>query len=242
MGLSHNLRTPRTVLAVGAHPDDVEFGCGGTLAKWASAGAEVTIAVITDGSIGTWDPGRDPDALREQRRREAERAAEVLGCKGGVVFLGAPDGFLEANRTLRRELCRVIRDVRPEVVLGHDPWRTDRLHPDHRHAGFLTLDAVCIAREPAAEPELGEAHRAGIVLLFETDRPDHIEDVTGHEQTKARALECHESQFVSTMQITDPSDHEELERFRRRVDRELSDIGGRFGFVRAEAFRAIREV
>ena len=96
--------------------------------------------------------------------------------------------------------------LRPEVLLGHDPWRRYRLHPDHRAAGFLTLDALVAARDPHFFPELGLApHRPGALLLFEADLPNHVEDVGGFESRKIEALLCHRSQFESTMGIPEPA-------------------------------------
>ncbi|MDZ7733118.1 MAG: PIG-L family deacetylase [Acidimicrobiia bacterium] len=131
-----------------AHPDDVEFRCGGTLAKWAAAGTEVHHLVLTDGSKGTWDPDHDVAALVALREDEQRTAAAELGATGEVVFLGIVDGELDSDLATRREVTRWIRRLRPDVVLGHDPWRRYRLHPDHRHAGWLTVDAVVAARDP----------------------------------------------------------------------------------------------
>ncbi len=130
-----DLDVPRSVLAIGAHPDDVEFGAGATLAKWAAAGCVVHHIVCTDGSKGTWDPEADTARLIELRQHEQRAAAAALGGRGEVVFLGQVDGELENTRALRGELVLWIRRLRPAVILTHDPWKRYRLHPDHRHAG-----------------------------------------------------------------------------------------------------------
>ena len=173
---------PATALAIGAHPDDVEFGCGATLAKWADGGCVVHHLICTDGSKGTWDPDADVAALAAQRQLEQGEASRRLsGANAGVVvFLDHVDGELDSNLVVRGEVARVIRELRPEVVLGHDPWKRYRLHPDHRHAGLLACDGIVAARDPHFFREHGlAAHRPSALLLFEADQPDHVEDVGG---------------------------------------------------------------
>src|SRR5688500_5779342 len=131
------LEVPARALAVGAHPDDIEFGAGATLAKWAAAGAEVHLLVCTDGARGTWNPDADLAALVVTRQDEQRAAAGALGASEDVVFLDWPDGELSSGLRQRWQVAYWIRRLRPDVVLGHDPWRRYRLHPDHRHAGLL---------------------------------------------------------------------------------------------------------
>jgi LmbE family N-acetylglucosaminyl deacetylase len=239
---SVDLPVPRRALAIGAHPDDIEFGCGATLAKWAAAGTEICHLVLTDGSRGTWDPSADPAALVTVREREQRAAARLLG-GGEVEFLRYPDGELEAGLPQRREVCRVIRTVRPDVVLGHDPWRRYRLHPDHRHAGFLVADAIVAARDPHFFPDLGlPPHRPSALLLFEADEPNHVEGVAGFAETKLRALLAHRSQFRSTMRVEDEHDEGQLAAFRARVLARLAEHGRLAGLDEGEAFRLISEL
>jgi LmbE family N-acetylglucosaminyl deacetylase len=201
--LTTNLPNPSRALAVGAHPDDIEFGCGGTLAKWAAGGCSIHHLVLTDGSKGSWDPGRDEAVLVATRQREQREAARRLG-GGDVHFLSEPDGGLRNGAREQYEVCRVIRSVRPDVVLGHDPWRRYRLHPDHRNAGFILTDALVAARDPHFFPEQQLApHRPRALLLWEADVPNHVEDVTDFATTKVQALLAHESQYESTMGIAD---------------------------------------
>ena len=127
--VSVNLDVPARALAVAAHPDDVEFGCGGTLAKWAAAGCRIHHLVCTDGSKGSWDPDEDTAELVTRRRAEQRDAARTLGGDGEVVFLDQRDGELEPTPALRAEIAYWIRRLQPDVVLGHDPWRRYRLHP-----------------------------------------------------------------------------------------------------------------
>ena len=203
--VSLNLAVPKRALAIGAHPDDVEFGCGGTLAKWAVEGCEIFHLVLTDGSKGTWDPNVDQAELVVTRQREQRNAARELGgtADDHVVFLGWIDGELDASLRQRWEVTYWIRKFRPNVVLGHDPWRRYRIHPDHRNAGFLTTDGIVAARDPKFFPEQNvEPHRPDALLLWEADEADHVEDISGFIDPKVRALLAHESQYETTMRIS----------------------------------------
>ena len=244
---SSNLPAPARALAIGAHPDDIEFGCGATLAKWAAAGCEVHHLVCTDGSKGTWDVHADTVALVATRQAEQRAAAKALGATGEVVFLGRVDGDLENDREARSQVARAIRLLQPDVVLGHDPWKRYRLHPDHRVAGQLTCDAIVAARDPHFFPEHGIApHRPSALLLFEADAPDHVEDVTGFGDAKLAGLEAHESQFESTMFVTAEHDgtHQagELARFRRGIRDELAEAGRALGVAEGEAFKLMADL
>ncbi|MEO5680745.1 MAG: PIG-L family deacetylase, partial [Acidimicrobiales bacterium] len=172
-----DLATPTVALAVAAHPDDVEFQAGATLARWAAGGCAVHHLILTDGSKGTWDPAADPAPLVVEREAEQRAAARRLGGEEGAVrFLRWPDGELEAGLRQRAQVAAAIREVRPQVVLGHDPWRRYRLHPDHRTAGWLVCDGVVAARDPLFFPELATAcHRPRALLLWEADEPNHVE-------------------------------------------------------------------
>lgn len=238
---SRNLPTPTRALAVGAHPDDVEFGAGATLAGWAAAGCEVSLVICTDGSKGTWDPSADIAELVRTRRREARDAADALGATGEVRFLHAVDGELENDRAIRSALAHHIRELRPDVLLGHDPWQRYRLHPDHRAAGFLTLDAMVAARDPHFFPEHQVApHRPSAILLFEADEPDHAEQVD-HVAVDAKiaALEAHRSQYESTMFITGDQEaaDEARERFEAGIRDDVAAVGRWAGVAGAERFR-----
>lgn len=236
-----NLERPARALAIGAHPDDIEFGCGGTLAKWASNGTEVFHLVLTDGSKGTWDPNVDPATLVVTRREEQRRAAKRLGATGEVTFLGWPDGELESGLRQRIQVASAIRRIRPDVVFGHDPWRRYRLHPDHRNAGFLTTDGIVAARDPLFFSELAlEPHRPSHLLLWEADEVDHVEDVTDVFDVKVAALLSHESQLRSTMHISSEEgrarEHEQ-EVFRDRIAQRLREFGELAGFALGEGFK-----
>ncbi|MEZ5381711.1 MAG: PIG-L deacetylase family protein [Microthrixaceae bacterium] len=194
------LPRPHVALAIAAHPDDVEFGCGATLARWAAGGTRIHHLICTDGSKGTWDTNADLAALVARRQEEQRDASRALGGSGEVTFLGRVDGELANDEPTRREVVRAIRSVQPDVVLGHDPWKRYRLHPDHRAAGWLTIDAIVAARDPHFLPEVGLTHhRPNALLLFEADVEDHLEPAEeAHLQARIRALEAHRSQFETT--------------------------------------------
>jgi LmbE family N-acetylglucosaminyl deacetylase len=235
----------RRALAFGAHPDDVELQAGGTLAAWAAGGVHVELACFTAGEKGSPDPATDPAELAGVRRAEAEAAAAALGAALPVHFLGAVDGELEVTMALRLAVARLVRTVRPDVVLGHDPWRRWLLHPDHRAAGLLTVDGVVAARDPlykvpteaplrgSPDPsgELGAqglaAHRPHTVLLFGTDAPDELVEVTATIEAKLASVAAHASQIA---------DHADLE---RRVRTWNAAIGAEVGLAYAEAFHTL---
>jgi LmbE family N-acetylglucosaminyl deacetylase len=152
------LPAPRIALAVMAHPDDIEFMCGGLIARWARAGARIHYCLLTDGTSGSRDPDMAPAALAEQRHQEQREAGAVFGV-AGYTFLGHPDGRLVPSVELRLEIARVIRRVRPDAVVTSDPrffytgWYIN--HPDHRAAGEATLAAIMpLANTLLAAPEL----------------------------------------------------------------------------------------
>ncbi|MGI9120524.1 MAG: PIG-L deacetylase family protein [Acidimicrobiales bacterium] len=242
-----NLEVPSAALAIGAHPDDVEFGCGATLAKWAAQGCLVHHLVCTDGSKGSWDPAYDTAALVVERQAEQRAAAQALGATGECVFLGWVDGELESGLRQRWEVAYWIRRLRPQVVLGHDPWKRWRLHPDHRHAGFLAVEGVVAARDPHFFPEQQlPHHRPQAILLWEADEVDHVEDVGlaagPYLGAKLDALLEHRSQYRSTHQIDDPAAEPQVEAFGQRVRDRLADMGALGGVALGEAFKHISRV
>ena len=232
--------TPRRALVVGAHPDDIEFGCGATIARWAAAGAEVHLLVLTDGSKGTWDPHDDLPALVARRRVEQKAAADALGA-AGVEFLDLVDGELEAGRAERAEVCGAIRRIAPDTLVGHDPWKRYRLHPDHRRAGELVVDGVVAARDPHFFPERGAPHRPERLLLFEADQPDHAEDASAGFDAKVAALLCHHSQWRSTMGIDEAAPDLEAQQaaFVERIRHDAAAAGAPFGLALAESFKRL---
>jgi LmbE family N-acetylglucosaminyl deacetylase len=239
-----DLPVPGVALAIGAHPDDIEFGCGATIAKWSAAGCAVHLLVLTDGSKGTWDPDADPTALAAARADEQAAAARALGA-ASVHRTGFVDGELSEGPVEQAAVCAIIRDVRPDVVLGHDPWKRYRLHPDHRHAGFLVLDAVVAARDPHFFPEQRRApHRPTGLLLFESEAVDHLERVESTFAAKVDALLAHRSQWRSTMGIdgASPEVDAQTARFVQRLQDEADAFGALAGIGAAEGFKRITDV
>src|SRR6204780_4729497 len=148
------------VLSITAHPDDVDFGAAGTVARWTDAGIEVVYCVVTNGDAGGFDENFPRAEMAPLRRAEQVAAAKCVGVQD-VRFLGYPDGRVEATLELRKDLARVIRQVRPDRVVSQSPERNyvrpGVSHPDHRAVGSATLDAVYPdARNPFAFPELRE--------------------------------------------------------------------------------------
>jgi len=226
---------PARALAVGAHPDDIEFGCGATLAKWAARGAHVELCILTDGSKGTWDPDSDLGALVATRRKEQRAAADRLGA-AAVHFLDRVDGELVVDRATTEALCAVIRAARPDVLLGHDPWKQYRLHPDHHAGGRLVVDALVAARDPHFFPGAGAPHRPELLLLFEAQVVDHVESVGPPDVTaKVEALLEHRSQWRSTMGIDTAAPDAAAQRvaFEARIRDEIARDGGE-GFKRLD--------
>jgi LmbE family N-acetylglucosaminyl deacetylase len=196
---------PERVLAVGAHPDDVEFSAGGTLLRLRALGARVSVVVCSDGGRG----GRGLEDPAAVRRAEQERAARLLGVDD-LVQLGHPDGALAPGDPLRAELVREIRRTRPTVVLAHDPrtfWSAfgGRVHPghsDHRAAGTATLDAVYPrAASPNFYPEqLAQGLAPWYpreLWLFDGEGRDLVVDVSSVLEAKLEALRAHASQEAS---------------------------------------------
>jgi LmbE family N-acetylglucosaminyl deacetylase len=243
--LSPPLAIPERALAIGAHPDDVEFGAGGTLARWAAAGCEVSLLVLTDGSKGSWDPDEDQPTLVARRQREQRSAAAALGVRGEIEFGGWIDGELDSGVRQRIQVIAAIRRLRPDVVLGHDPWKRYRLHPDHRHAGLLVTDGIVGARDPLFYPEIALApHRPRTLLLFEADEPDHVEPIDSSIEHKVAALLEHRSQRSTTMNFsTDPErETDEADAFARKIYDDAVLAGKLANTALGEAFKQIDEL
>jgi LmbE family N-acetylglucosaminyl deacetylase len=228
---------PPRALAVYAHPDDPEISCGGTLARWAAAGAEVHVVIGARGDKGTSDPATDPTALAERRAREASDAAGALGL-AGVHLLGHPDGELDRASDLRAEIVGLVRRLRPAIVVCPDPTAVffgDGYvsHVDHRTIGWATLDAVApAASSPLYFPELGAAHQVDTLLLSGTLEPDVWVDIDDVLDRKVAAIFAHASQLA-------PDAEEWLGDF---VRERAAGEGRRAGIAYAEAFRQIRFV
>lgn len=223
---------PASALAVYAHPDDPEVSCGGTLARWAAAGASVHVVVCTSGDKGSSDAAVDPAELARRRAEEVANATGKLGLEGHRL-LGHLDGALE-EASLRAELVPLLRELRPEVVVCPDPTAVffgQRYvnHRDHRVVGWATLDVVAHeAALPHYLPGTGAPHQAAGVFLSGTLEPDTWVDITDTVEAKGDALLCHESQ------LGEPGE------WLRTVVRERAEEAGRAVGVRyAESFRRL---
>ncbi len=225
--------TPGVVLAVYAHPDDADVGCGGTLARWAKGGSAVHLIVCTDGGKGTTDPAVRPKKLAAERAGELEASSALIGLTS-VENLGFHDGELVDCDEFRESLVARVRSLRPDVVCGHDPtavfFGQDYFnHRDHRILGLALLDAVAPAAAlPHYFPDAGPPHQVATVLLSGTLEPNDWVDVSDTIETKAAAVECHRSQFAG-------QDGWAGEAVRSRA----ADEGRRAGVAYAEGFRRL---
>jgi LmbE family N-acetylglucosaminyl deacetylase len=220
---------PKRAMAIYAHPDDVDFGCSGTLASWIERGTHVTYCVVTSGQKGTHDPKMTPSQMARTREREQRAAGAAIGVKG-FVFLGHQDGELEVSMSLRGEVCRAIREHRPDVVFTQDPWGHYQVHPDHRVAGWSGLDGVIAARDHLffAEQLRGNKlkhHRVSRVLLWGSREPNIWFDISGTLEKKIKALQSHQSQLGGR------------EGFPERMRAWSKSIGDAWSVPAAEAFR-----
>lgn len=225
---------PTRALAVYAHPDDPEVSCGGTLARWSAAGAEVHVVICASGDKGTSDPEVRPQDLARRRAAEVAAATAALGVAGHHL-LGHPDGEVENTAELRGELVALVRRLRPQVVVCPDPTAaffgsSYFNHRDHRQVGWATLDAVApAAASPHYFPQAGPPHQVEAVYLSGTLQPDLWVEITGTIEAKARALLCHESQLGETGE------------WLRQVVHQRAEEGGRVaGVPYAEGFRLLR--
>lgn len=200
-------------LVVMAHPDDIDFGCAGTIATWTDAGIEVTYLLVTSGDAGGFDEDVPRDQVPLIREREQTAAAAEVGVND-VRFLRYPDGGVEVTVELRRDVSRVIRQVRPRRVLTMSPeWNLDRMpvsHPDHMHTGEATIRAVYPdARNPFAHTALlrDEGLRPWSVeelWIGANKEPNHSVDVTAVVDRKFKALAAHISQFPKGFDTVEP--------------------------------------
>lgn len=226
-------------LVVTAHPDDMEFGCAGTLAKWVDQGAEVTLCIATDGSTGTQDRALMGRRLHEIRVEESQKAASVIGIHE-LVWLDYQDGYVEFTLDLRRDIARVFRKYRPHRFIVIDPAPTfeDRFinHPDHRAVGQASLDVSMTAgTTPGHFPELldeGLDPWRGLreVWINGPGKGGRVVDITSTIERKLEALMCHRSQVGENA--------DEIATFVRGY---TTEIGRTAGFEHGEWFRVISQ-
>ncbi|MBE3566028.1 MAG: PIG-L family deacetylase [Thermogemmatispora sp.] len=217
------------ILVVMAHPDDAEFLCGGTIARLTAQGCEVSYLLATRGQRGSDDPAMTPERLAVIREAEQRRAAEVLGVRQ-VLFLDYVDGDVEPSLQMRREIARMVRLLKPEVVFTFDPWQRYQVHPDHRAVGLCTLDALAASRNlmyyPEQFAETGGPHRVRQIYFFASDQPNHWVDISAVIDRKVEALLCHASQMRGR----------DAQAIRELVLQRGRPLGSEHGFTCAEAF------
>ena len=227
-------RAQRRVMFVAAHPDDPDFLAGGTIARMAREGREVTYVIVTNGNKGSGDRSLTPEQLVPIREEEQRRAAGVLGVER-VEFLGYEDGELEDTRDLRRDVTRQIRRWRPDLIITLNAHRTyDNFpgwHRDHRTTGRVVLDCVYpLARDHLAFPELlpeYEPHEVREVYMIQWKRPRLVVDITDTMELKLEAISLHVSQV---------GDFKAME---TRMRNRAATLGKENGYSYAEGFEHI---
>jgi LmbE family N-acetylglucosaminyl deacetylase len=234
-----NWQTPQNILVILAHPDDPEFFCGATLARWARAGHHITYLLLTCGDKGfnpTTHPEMTPDKLCSIRHEEQYEAAKVIGAES-VNFLEYPDGYLTADLDTRRAVVREIRRYKPDILLTCDPQTLFAIyginHPDHRAAGQVVLDAVFPAAGNLAYfPELLEEgfqpHMPKEVWCSLTMQPNTTLDVTDMWDTKLQAILKHTTQVQDADKL--------IERFKSRRAEDSTEENPRY----EEKFRVVK--
>ncbi len=193
------MTTEADVLVISPHPDDAEYGVAGTVARWTREGKRVVYVICTNGDKGTSDPDMKPEDLAEIRKKEQLAAADVLGLSE-VIFLELPDQGLEETPEFRKQIVRLIRQYRPDIVVTADPYRRYIWHRDHRIAGQVVLDAVFpYSRDHLAYPDLLEEglqpHKVREMLFWASEDINYRSDITDTFALKVAALRCHDSQM-----------------------------------------------
>ncbi len=239
MELEPTLTKPLRILVIVAHQDDIEFGAAGSVARWTDAGATVTYCIVTDGAAGSNEKDADLAALVQRRKQEQIEAAKIVGVTD-VRFLDYPDGVLEPSLPLRRDLTRIIRELRPDRVVMMDPTTVlvqgegnDNYinHPDHRASAEAALYAVFPSAEsrpifPELLAEGYEPHHVNELFMQLTDKPNLAVDVTAVHDRKIQALLTHRSQVGEEVaDMVNGFDHE---------------AGKAVGVEFAETFRVMR--
>jgi LmbE family N-acetylglucosaminyl deacetylase len=222
------------VMVITAHPDDSEFGAGGTVAKLTREGKIVTYCILTNGNKGSSDRSMTPERLAKIREEEQRNAARVLGVET-VDFLGFPDCELEDTRETRMAVSGAIRRHRPDLVVIQNPHRTKLLgasHRDHRIAAGIALDCVYpLARDHMAFPELIaqglEPHKVKEVHMMWWENPDLVVDISDTIDLKIKALSCHVSQLKDMAAVE------------KRIRERSAELGKPKGFAYAETFETI---
>lgn len=221
------------IMVISAHPDDSEFGAAGTVANWTRDGKSVIYVVCTSGDKGTSDRSLAPDTLCWLREKEQMAAAEMLGVQE-VIFLKYLDQSLEETPEFRKQIVRLLRVYKPEIVVTSDPYRRYIWHRDHRIVGQVVMDAVFpYARDHLAYPDLLseglEPHKVKELWFWGAEEINHRLDITETFASKLDALRCHESQVK---QFSNPS-------LEDRIRQRCMDMAKGEAFELAEAFHRV---
>jgi len=220
---------PGKAMVIMAHPDDAEFVCGGTIARWCSEGWEVVYVLITSGDKGTHDKEMYSEKLAAIREEEQRAACRVLGVKE-CVFLGYPDGHTVEAAEVRGQIVRLLRIHKPDVVITWDAFRKGFNHRDHRNCGVVVADAIYpLVRDRLFYPEhevdgLGP-HEVNEILLAGTDEPDYFVDTSAYVEKHLDAIMCHESQIGGRTR-------EQFQEMRKQMGRNLGRVPGEERFRR----------
>ena len=235
-----NLITPRSyqdvlekakrILCLQPHPDDADFGAGGTIAKLVGNGCEVIYVSVMDDRVGTFEYNLWPERLAIMRMKEQEEAAKILGVKN-LIWLGYRDSELYPSLELRGKMIRIIRETKPDVVMTNDPWLPYEAHPDHRYAGLMAAEAVLFSPFPHVNPEQIreglKAYRVPHICFFVTNRPNTYIDISDTIETKIKAILAHKTQI------------ENAERVSQRIRDYGNEVGKRINVNYAEAFKIL---
>lgn len=200
-------KNPQKVLMIGAHPDDIEINAGGLTAALVENQSEVNWLVCTDGSGGSWNSQIDKQSLIETRKREQSKSANILGVSR-FSFLDLNDGFVSFQQEeLLTDLVKKIREIRPRMIVTHDPWKQYELHADHRAVGFVVSHAAILASNNSFfrdQLEQGlESHFTSIIGYFNPEKPNMWVDITSLNEKKEQAIMAHSSQFGNRYSFLD---------------------------------------
>ena len=201
--------SPNHIVAIMAHPDDIDYIAGGFVHQMSKQGRRVTYILLTNGEKGSHDPSICPKKLAEIRQDEQRRAARVLGVSD-IIFMNEADGYLEQHPRLHKRLVRQLRHLKPDTVICMNPDRyiigdSYINHPDHRIAGRIVLEAIFPAVDnPMFYPELAEEgitpHKVKQVYIANSSNPNLQIDITDSIEQKIKALLCHRSQYIDAVE------------------------------------------
>jgi len=219
-------KSSKIKLIVMSHPDDAELSCGGSVVKWTQRD-DVYYIIVSSGEKGSWDKKESVFDIGKKREKEAIKAADYLGVKK-VIFLKYSDGDVVEVKTLKLEIAALIRYIKPDTIVTHDPLWSRYFHPDHRATAHAAIEGAMIAREWHFYPFLIEIglppHRPGELLLTPTDRPTIINDITNTIDKKIESMKFHKSQV------------KQLPDWEQRIRDFAKIVGKKAGFEYGEGF------